>query len=144
MALADDPKFDYWPVDLKINGTIIVAGSLNDFDLIKDTLSASKRKQKTTILTDDSTEQETQASLKSIFGDNKDVEIVKTDGTTKQFESILQTSQCVLWHGTSLLTDSLTKATTDSQSAFAKFIDARKDQQRIWGEPNANAARMFG
>ena len=126
MALADDPKFDYWPVDLKINGTIIVAGSLNDFDLIKDTLSASKRKQKTTILTDDSTEQETQASLKSIFGDNKDVEIVKTDGTTKQFESILQASQCVLWHGTTSLTDSATKAATDSQSVFAKFIDDGK------------------
>ena len=126
MALADDPKFDYWPVDLKINGTIIVAGSLSDFDLIKDTLPASKRKQKTTILIDDSTDQETQDSLQSIFGDNKDVGIVKTDGTTKQFESILQGSQCVLWHGTTPLTDSLAKATTGSQSAFAKFIDDGK------------------
>ena len=125
MALADDPKFEHWPVDLKINGTIIVAGPLNDFDLIRDTLSASKRKQKTTILSD-STDQETQASLKSVFDDNKDVEIVKTDGTPKQFESILQGSQCVLWHGTTPLTDSLTKAATDSQSAFAKFIDDGK------------------
>ena len=123
---ADDPKFEHWPVDLKINGTIIVAGSLSDLDLLKDTLAEPKRKQKTTILTDDLTDQETQDSLQSVFDDNKDVEIVKTDGTTKQFESILQASQCVLWHGTSLLTDSLTKATTDSQSAFAKFIDAGK------------------
>ena len=126
MASADDPKFEHWPVDLKINGTIIVAGSLSDFDLIKDTLPASKRKQKTTILIDDSTDQETQDSLQSIFGDNKDVGIVKTDGTAKQFESILQASQCVLWHGTTPLTESLTKATTDSQSAFVKFIDDGK------------------
>ena len=54
------------------------------------------------------------------------MEIVKTDGTAKQFESILQASQCVLWHGTTPLTESLTKATTDSQSAFVKFIDDGK------------------
>ena len=78
MASADDPKFEHWPVDLKINGTIIVAGSLSDLDLLKDTLAEPKRKQKTTILTDDLTDQETQDSLQSVFDDNKDVEIVKT------------------------------------------------------------------
>ena len=123
---ADDPKFEHWPVDLKINGTIIIAGPLSDFDLIKNTIAASKRKQKTTILTDDSTTQQTSVSLRSVFGDNKNVQTVKTDGTTKQLESILRGSQFVLWHGIDPLSEALTKAATDCQSAFAKFIDDGK------------------
>ena len=99
IAWADDPKFEHWPMDLKINGKIVVAGSLSDFGLIKTALPKLQQKQKTAILTGNSTDQETQNSLRSIFDDDQNVEILKVDGTTKQFRSILRTSKCVLWHG---------------------------------------------
>ena len=123
IAWADDPKFEHWPIDLKINGTIVVAGSLSDFGLIKTALPKLQQKQKTTILTGNSTDQKTQNSLRSIFDDDQNVEILKVDGTTKQFSSVLQTSKCVLWHNADPLTASLTKVASDCQSAFAEFID---------------------
>lgn len=121
-----DEKFEHWPVDLKINGTIVVAGPLDDLTLIKGALSQSQMAQSTTILTDESTEPATQDSLQGVFSDNKDVKVVKADGTSKQLASILEGSELVLWHGSAAMTPTVTQAAVDSQSVFSKFIDDGK------------------
>lgn len=117
-----DEKFEHWPVDLKINGTIVVAGPLDDLAVIKDAFSKPDLTKKTAILISESTSQETQDALKAVFADNKEVTVTKADGTAKQFESVLNESQFVLWHGDAPLTQSATKAATDAQSAFSQFI----------------------
>ncbi len=121
-----DEKFEHWPVDLKINGRIVVAGQLDDFDLIKGAFTKSQRTQNTTILIDDATEQKTQDSLQAVFEDNPNVMVVKSDGTSKQFESILNASEFVLWYGTAPLKPSVIRAATESQNSFSKFINDGK------------------
>ena len=49
-AQVSDEKFEHWPVDLKINGKVVVAGALKDVQVLRTLVRASDRKKKTAVV----------------------------------------------------------------------------------------------
>ena len=66
-----DEKFEHWPVDLKINGTIAVAGELSAPAIFETAMRRVRNDAKVTLLLDEDADEATVSAYRTLFIDEK-------------------------------------------------------------------------
>ncbi len=96
-----DEQFDHWPIDLKINGTLVVGDGLADVSVLKNAVPRGKD-AKVALLTDAEPEAAVVEQFKTAFGGEGDsLSISQINGDLAgQLEDVCKKCQVVCWHST--------------------------------------------
>lgn len=120
----DHAKFNQWPTQLRINGTVVVAGELNDLSILKVVLSKSERETGGGLLCLGELAEETTDSIKSMFDDEAKVSIeTNPDDITTTLTGLLESNEVVLLHFGQSVTSPQQKQLVAAKSKLNAFIN---------------------
>jgi cyanophycinase len=102
LAQESGDAFHHWPIDLKINGKIIIGDQLQDTAAIGDVLSKDDQTGKVALLVDDDIDPQELISYASLFRDATDYRVVKRDPSLGfgEIEMLLNECSTFLWRST--------------------------------------------
>ena len=115
-------KFDHWPVDLKINGKVIVAGELDDPSVIGQFLRENDRKQPATLILDSKLPAADAEGLKESFKDFDELELTTSD-ELQAIKTALEKKGVVVCSRTAPLDAAQKEAIAAAAPAFRKFVN---------------------
>ena len=124
-AQVSDEKFEHWPVDLKINGKVVVAGALKDVQVLRTLVRASDRKKKTAVVMA-STADETKTAFKELFAESAELQFHNSPETSKEIETLLRQNDVVVFHSAKPLSKKLANDIILTKSAFHEFLGSGK------------------
>lgn len=127
-----DEKFEHWPLDLKINGQVVVAGELEDVAILARLIRDPDRRKKTAVVLDSPTD-ELKASLTDLFAENDEFEFVDVPETTEGIDALLREHEVVVWHSSEPLSETIANATRRANDAFSDFLDDGKTLVALGG-----------
>ena len=116
-----DEKFEHWPLDLKINGQIVVAGELKDVAVLGRLIRASGRQKKTAVVLASPTDA-MKTSFTELFAKSEELEFVDVPETTKEIETLLGEHNVVVWQAEDRLNDDLASEIHQANDAFKEFL----------------------
>ncbi len=116
--------FDHWPIDLRINGQVILGDQLEDAALIGEVLSEDNRSGKVALLVDDDIATEELLEYASLFSGASDYRVVKRDptGGFDELPSLLAGGTTFLWRSTHPLSSEASKALLRHRGRFDDFV----------------------
>jgi len=111
-----DEKMEHWPLDLKINGQILVASDLDDVSVLKELLGERLFDRDALLLFDADTKTARSDAVRGLFGEKAKVGLLKSLSELKQWPSL------VLVHTTGALSDTERKTILSAKASFEKLI----------------------
>ncbi len=111
-----DEKMEHWPIDLKINGQIVVASELEDVSVLKELIRERQLDGEALLLFDADTKTERSDALRSLFGEKAKVGLLEAISTVKNSPGI------VLIHTTGDLSDAERKAIVSAKDTLQRLI----------------------
>ena len=115
-----DERFEDWPVDLKINGKICVAGDLEEAPLIARLLGKQERSQSTGLLLSAPPSDEATTTWDSLFADQ--LVQVEDDWTAPILRKMLREHEIVVLGTTTPLSSTEQEAMEAAKEEFTEFI----------------------
>lgn len=118
-----DEKFEHWPLDLKINGHVIVAGDLDDVSVLGGLIRKSDREKKTAVLLTSPTDA-IKASFTKLFSDSGELQFPNFPKTKKEIETLLRENHVVVLHPSKPLDEKIVSEIILAKDAFHDFLRA--------------------
>lgn len=116
-----DEKFEHWPLDLKINGQVIVAGELEDVTVLSKLLRESDRQKKTAVVLALPTDA-MKNSFTELFAKNEDLEFVDVPRTMEEIRTLLREHEVVVWHSSQPLSEKTASEIRRAKNAFKDYL----------------------
>ncbi len=126
-AISQD-AFSHWPLDLRINGTVLACGNADDLDALSESIRPSESEGVVRVLADSGTTPEQRISYATMFGNATDYRIVnrsKQDAFGTLVE-LLQEGDIVLWHCPDRLDSESAAAVAEMQDELSSFLERGK------------------
>ena len=120
-----DEKFEHWPLDLKINGKIVVAGELEDVALLSQLIKESDRDSKTAVILNPPTDSMKDAYT-TLFADAEALEFSDVPETKDEIETLMGEHDVVVWHASEPLSENLTSEIHQSSDVLDQFLSDGK------------------
>ena len=115
-------KFEHWPLDLKINGQIVVAGELEDVSVLADLVRESDRQKETAVVLASSTDA-MKTSFTELFAECEVLEFPDAPHTLEEIETLLREYDIVVWHSAEPLSENVASKIRRANDALNEFID---------------------
>lgn len=144
-----DERFEDWPLDLKINGQVVLAGALNDVSALKPVFAPRGKEQRATLIIDlpeGAAREKLLAEYRTLLAGYKDSLLVICRSVEEYsqeppaLEKLLPECDLCCWHTASTATPQMRAALIDAQPALAKHLADGKTLAMI-GPPAACAGR---
>ena len=135
-------KFDHWPVNLKINGRIVVAGKLQDVAILDSLIDQSDRQKKTAVLLTSSTDV-MMTSFAKLFADSSELAFPKIPKTIEEMEALLREYDVVVLYSAERLSEDLERELRRARNLFDDFIEDGKTLFAIGGVSEIFAQAYF-
>ena len=135
-------RFEHWPVDLKINGQIVVAGEIEDVSILAKMLRQLDRSKKIAVVLAPSTDAK-KASFKDVFAKNEEIEFPSVPETSDEIETLLSEHDVLIWHSSQPLSKNLASEILWAKDAFDDFIKDGKTLVAIGGVAEILAQTYF-
>lgn len=121
---AQTDPFSHWPLELRIRGTILLSGMLDDSATLGDALENSEVGGSVTLLVDNETKTETLLGYTSTFAGSADYRVIKRD-EKRGFAELETLRDCdtFLWHSTSPLQPDAAKQLHQQRSLLVEFLN---------------------
>jgi cyanophycinase len=116
--------FDLWPVDLRINGSILVGARLGDGSSLRQALIASEINATVGVLVEPNLPPEEFLRLATVFSNAQQYRFVRRDPKSDwdELEELLRTCQTLLWRSIEPLRDDQWNRLLRLQDDFARFL----------------------
>ena len=142
LAQVFDEKFEHWPVDLKINGQVIVAGELDSATFLADLIREPDRKKKVVVV-GISPEDDAKPLFDELFVKSKSLEFLPTPKTARDFQTLLRVHDIFVWHSEKPPSDSDSNVVHETKTAFDKFLADGKTLVALGGVSEIVAQTYF-
>jgi len=126
-----DEKFEHWPVDLRIQGRLVLGSKLEDVGPLSTLLSRTDQKANAALLVDDAEAESVEAQYRVAFGatDNAEKEtrltVAKPNGDlAAQIGALLEKNKIFCWHSSRLPSRAQRESLVAAREAFQNHIDA--------------------
>ena len=137
-----DEQFEHWPLDLKINGQVIVAGELDDVSTLAKLIKESDLEERVAIVTTLSSNG-IRSSLTEVFSKTESRKLVSFPKTTAEIETLLNDHDVVVWHSAKPLSESVVSAVRETNTAFVNFLERGKTLVVLGGASEIVAQSFF-
>jgi len=119
-----DETFEHWPVELKVNGNIIVSGGLQDSSILKETLRRIGRATKVALLLDADASEAIAKEYRALFDQAVEAVVVtKADGNLpEQLRGLVENCDVLCWHSSKTVSDEVRAELTKSRSILNRHI----------------------
>jgi cyanophycinase len=140
-------RFEDWPIDLRIRGTIVVASDLSDAEVLRSAVGRPAGTRRVSVLLDATSAPEVEKDLASLFGgtdgdDQQSATIFRAkDDFAEQLASAVEGVDVLCWHFGAPLSKLRLAAMSDTSSALVKNL--RGVQTLIAVGPAANSCGKF-
>jgi cyanophycinase len=126
-----DERFDDWPVELRIKGTLVVAADLDDFGTVKDALTSGKRRRAAVVLDGAARDAkgDIEKQLSTLFDSEQDeaaaTAVIRIEkGVPDQFAATVENAEILCWHAATGQRDSQQPALLASRELLTKHLAA--------------------
>ena len=120
-----DEQFDNWPLDLKINGKVIVAGEVASASVAAKLIRESDRKKKVAVVSAGTIDLD-KPKFEKLFADAKALDFSAVPKTKEDLEALLSDHDVVVFVSEGPLSEPVAGVVREAKEAFAKFLDGGK------------------
>ena len=124
---ADDlgSPFDHWPVDLRINGKIVIGLAPEDASVLRDSLSRSDVQGKVVLLVEPDLSEDEFVRYARVFSGASDYRVVRrnTESGFAELSDLLLECDTFLWRSTKTLDKPQAKQILQQRRPFSDFVE---------------------
>jgi len=122
-------RFELWPIDLKIRGTIVAASDLSNVAIVKETLRRSDHAGQVGVLVEPNVPEEVVEKYRDVFHSDDDgddaITIERmTDDPAGQIERLVADRDILCWIGSTAVAAEQQRTLRPARDAFAKHLDS--------------------
>ena len=137
-----DEQFEHWPVDLKINGQVIVAGELDDLAALAKFFKVSDREKRVAVVATPLSDG-IKSSLIELFSKTESLEFSDLPTTPKDVETLLSNHDVVVWYSAKPLNESFVSVVREAKKSFTNFLNDAKTLVVLGGASEIVAQSYF-